>query len=106
MDSKAPLERLISEGSEFDGDSYFAIKVRYHGNRSKIMVDVLEVTGHRTSMARARKLACNHAMGAGIVSMDYSLISDFRFDRKATNLDGSKTVVHIRRTCFAFAGVN
>jgi hypothetical protein len=99
-------DREIGFHSEFVGDSYLRARVRNYGRGSaKILIDVTELTGHRTSKARAVAMACKYAMQYGVVSMDYSMILDYQIDRKATQLDGSKTVVHIRSTCFAFAAV-
>jgi hypothetical protein len=93
-------------GSEFIDDSQLHVRVRYHGKRDKLMVDVTEITRHRTSKARAGKAARNRVKPYGVSSMDYSIICDTQYDRKVTLLDGTKSVVHIRHMCFAFAGIS
>lgn len=91
---------------EFLGDSYMRVNVRNYGKGTpKVIVDVTELTGHRTSKARALRLARKYAEQYGIRSKDCSELLDHETDRKATKFDGSKTVVHIRQTSFAFEAV-
>ena len=93
---------LLALHSEWQDDSYMRVRVRNYGKGStRILVDITEMTGHRTSKARARKLACVMAEKFN-VSSPGSLIRDDEIERKASRLDGSKVIVRIRTTCFAF----
>jgi hypothetical protein len=95
-------QNLLRLHSEFVGDSQLRVRVRNYGRGSKkILVDVMELTYHRTSMARARKIACAQASMFDISSFG-SLIRDNEIDKKVTMWDGTKTVVRVRQTCFAF----
>src|ERR1700751_1510693 len=106
MNSSTNEQRIISMASQFIGDSQFQVVVRFHGRRNKIMVDVTEITCHRTSKARAFRVARQHAEKVGIASADSSIISDVQSERKATRLDDTPVAVQIRRICLAFAGVS
>lgn len=96
-------QNLLTLHSEFVGDSWVRVRVRNYGKDSnKILVDVTEYTCHRTSMARALRIARQEARKVNVSSMDCSLIRDDEIDRKATKPDGTKVAIHIRQTCFAF----
>ena len=94
---------LLANSVEFVGNSHFNVRVRNYGKGStKILIDVTEIACHRTSKARAIKIACRQARNVGAVDMDFSTIRDDEIDKKVTMWDGTKTVVHVRQTCFAF----
>lgn len=96
-------QNLLALHSEFVQDSFVLVKVRNYGKGSiKTLVDITEFTRHRTSKARARKIACEQARKVGVVSMDYSVIRDDEIDRKVAMIGGTQTVVHVRQSCFAF----
>lgn len=97
---------LLGTHTAFLDGSYLHIRVRNYGKGSKaILVDVMEITRHCTSMARALRIARDKATEVGITSKDCTTIRDNEIDQKATLYDGTIVVVHVRQTCFSFEAV-
>ena|ERR1700759_121934 len=96
--------QLVALHSEWIGDSYMRVRTRRVAKLDKLIVDVWEMTqeGHRTSKARARKVAREAAQKAGSPSIDYCVLLDFETDRKASRFTGELVIVKIRQTSFAF----
>ena len=95
---------LIALHSEWIGTSYMRVRTRSVGKKNKIVVDVWEMVtdGHRTSKARARKVAREAALKARADTTDYCVLLDFETDRKASRFTGEQVLVKIRQTSFAF----
>jgi hypothetical protein len=96
--------QLLSLRSEWIGESQMRIRTRWVGKKKKIVVDVWELTTdrHRTSMARARKVAREAAIRARADTTEYCLLLDQEIHRKATRFTGEKVLVKVRQTSFAF----
>ena len=99
--------KFITLQSEWIEDAQVLIRVREIGNRAKFLVDITEISGsrmphRRTALKVAREVARRH----GASSVDASELCNFRTDRKISMADGSESLLKIRRSTFAFAGVN
>jgi hypothetical protein len=92
----------LDDRAEHVGLSYLRARVRHVGNRNKLIVDVWEYTGHRTSKARALRFARDSVQAFGITSVDNTLLLDHEIERKVSDSSGVLHAIKIRQSTFAF----
>lgn len=97
--------KVLDERWQWIGVSHMRSRTRRVGKRNKLIVDVWELTGHRTSKARALRFARDSVSKFAVSGVDHTVLLDFESDKKVSTADGSQTVVHVRQSSFAFQGV-
>lgn len=107
MQTKVRDKRLLAEVSDWHGDSQVRVRAYRIVHSDKIIIDVTELSHHRmcregTALRLARKLARQ----VGAASVDAVKLSDFRADKKVSDIEGVYQIVKMRHTYFAFHGAN
>lgn len=98
----------LGEHSRWVGENQVSVKVRKIGRSSKIAVDLQVLSPQVTyapSYCELKKIACRTADLYGIVSHDYSVLSDVSTEQKTRNASGVYEVTHVRNLSLAFATV-
>ena len=97
---------LLGMYSELVDDSTFIVRTRRTLNGEKILVDIAEISQNGSFQNETLNQARQAARHFGAASVDASILYyGLASDRKVSHGDGTVSLVKVRRSAFAFAGV-